>query len=73
MHGNPPQARSEATGVTVGFTGRIARIANAHQKGLRDRPALGALAVRYERRQLPGFAEAGLETIRNILASHLSL
>ncbi|QVM93455.1 phage virion morphogenesis protein [Pseudomonas entomophila] len=73
MHGNLHQARSEAAGVAVGFTGRIARIANVHQNGLRDRPTLGALAVRYERRQLPGFAEAALETTRNILANHLSL
>ncbi|WP_353620508.1 phage virion morphogenesis protein [Pseudomonas sp. MWU13-3659] len=73
VHGNLPKPRSEAAGVTVGFTGRVARIANVHQKGLRNRPALGAPAVRYERRQLPGFTETALETIRNILASHLSL
>jgi len=67
------KARGDAADATVGFTGRVARIANVHQQGLRDRAQRDAPSVRYARRTLLGFTDQELETIRNTLLNHLSI
>ena len=59
--------------VTVGFTGRVARIARVHQYGLKDRAGRGAPEVRYARRELLGLSEDDLEIIRGALLDHLVL
>lgn len=66
------KARGDSNSVTVGFTGRIARIARVHQYGLKDHAEQGAPEIRYDQRELLGFNEADLETIRDTLISHLS-
>lgn len=66
------KVRGDSNGVSVGFTGRIARIARVHQYGLKDRAERGARDVRYEQREILGFSEADLDLIRDGLISHLN-
>ncbi|SDU88000.1 phage virion morphogenesis protein [Pseudomonas mucidolens] len=67
------KARGDSNAITVGFTGRIARIARVHQYGLKDRAERGAPDVRYEQREVLGFTEADLDVIRDSLLAHLTL
>lgn len=66
------KVRGDSNAVTVGFTGRIARIARVHQFGLKDRAERGAPHVRYEQRELLGFTESDLDLIRDALLDHLA-
>lgn len=66
------KVRSDSNGISIGFTGRIARIARIHQYGLKDRAERGAVDVRYEERKLLGFSGAEFELIRNYLSNHLT-
>ncbi|TSD78252.1 phage virion morphogenesis protein [Pseudomonas sp. KBS0710] len=66
------KARGDSNAVTVGFTGRIARIARVHQYGLKDRAEQGAPDVRYDKRELLGFNGADLDSIREGLLNHLT-
>lgn len=67
------KAKGDSNLVSVGFTGRIARIARVHQYGLKDRAERGAPDVRYEQREVLGFTDADLELIRDTLLTHLTL
>lgn len=67
------KARGDSNAVTVGFTGRIARIARVHQYGLKDRAERGAPDVSYEQREVLGFTDADLDLIRDGLLAHLTL
>ena len=40
-------AKGDGQSITVGFTGRVARIARVHQYGLKDRAEANAPEVRY--------------------------
>ncbi|CRM18723.1 phage virion morphogenesis protein [Pseudomonas sp. 24 R 17] len=62
----------DSNAVTVGFTGRIARIARVHQFGLKDRAARGAPDVHYVQREILGLTEADLDLIRDELLNHLA-
>lgn len=64
--------QSTSGGFSVGFLGRVSRIARVHQYGLKDRPARGQADVRYDPRELLGFSENELETIRNALIDQLA-
>lgn len=64
--------RGDSNAVTVGFSGRIARIARVHQYGLKDRAVRGAPEVRYEEREVLGFTEGDLDLIRDELLKHLA-
>lgn len=66
------KVRGDSNTITVGFTGRIARIARIHQYGLKDRAEPGAPDVRYHQREVLGFTEADLELIRDGLLAHLA-
>jgi phage virion morphogenesis protein len=66
------KVRGDNNAVTVGFTGRIARIARVHQYGLKDRAERGAPDTRYEQRETLGFTDADLDMIRDSLLSHLT-
>lgn len=66
------KARGDSNAVTVGFTGRIARIARVHQYGLKDRAEKSAPEVRYEQREVLGFTGADIELIRDQLLCHLT-
>ncbi|WP_460053398.1 phage virion morphogenesis protein [Pseudomonas sp. H1_A05] len=65
------KVQGDGNAISVGFTGRIARIARVHQYGLKDRAERGAPDVRYEQRQLLGFTDADLDLIRDGLLAHL--
>lgn len=67
------KVRGDSNTVTVGFTGRIARIARVHQYGLKDRAERDAPYVRYEQRELLGFNESDLDLIRNSLLTYLAI
>ncbi|MEA9976665.1 MULTISPECIES: phage virion morphogenesis protein [unclassified Pseudomonas] len=66
------KAKGDANAITVGFTGRIARIARVHQYGLKDHPGKGAADVRYAKREQLGFTAADLEMVRDSLLRHLA-
>lgn len=66
------RTESTANGMSVGFVGRVSRIARVHQYGLKDRPERGQADVRYEKRQLLGFSGDELENIRNLVIDHLT-
>jgi len=66
------KVRDDSNMVTVGFTGRIARIARVHQYGLKDRAEREAPDVRYEQREVLGFTGMDLELIRDSLLKHLT-
>ena len=65
------KARGDGNAITVGFTGRISRIARVHQFGLRDRAERGSSDVRYEQREILGFTNADHDLIRELLLEHL--
>ncbi|EJL01300.1 phage virion morphogenesis protein [Pseudomonas fluorescens Q2-87] len=61
------KVQGDGNTVTIGFTGRVARIARVHQYGLKDRAERGASEVKYDQRELLGFTEADLDLIRDSL------
>ena len=58
--------------VSVGFTGRVGRIARVHQEGLIDAVRPGGPRVRYEPRLLLGFSPANRDEVRRLLMAHLT-
>lgn len=65
------KARGDSNSVTVGFTGRIARIAKVHQFGLKDRAERGAPDIRYDQREVLGFTDADIILVRDRLLREL--
>lgn len=61
------KASGDGRAVTVGFVGRIAKIARVHQYGLRDRVAPRGPKASYEQRRLLGLTSDDLDLIKNIL------
>lgn len=57
--------------VSVGFTGRAARIARVHQEGRMDMVRPGGPRARYEKRVLLGLTEPERTRIRDYLLNHL--
>lgn len=66
------KVQGDGNAISVGFTGRIARIAMVHQYGLKDRAERGAPDTKYEQRELLGLTEDDLELIRDFLLTHLT-
>ncbi|ALI10982.1 MULTISPECIES: phage virion morphogenesis protein [Pseudomonas] len=66
------KVKGDGNGISVGFTGRIARIARVHQYGLKDRAERGAPDVRYEQREILGFIDADIDLIRDGLLAHFT-
>jgi phage virion morphogenesis protein len=66
------KAKGDSNLVSVGFTGRIARIARVHQYGLKDRAERGAPDVNYEQREVLGLSDADLDLIRDMLLNQLT-
>lgn len=56
----------------VEFTGRVQRIAQIHQLGLKDRPNPHAQDVQYPERQLLGFSKEDGVLIENAIIDHLN-
>lgn len=65
------KVQGNGTLISIGFTGRTARIAKVHQFGLRDSTKQAGLKVGYERREILGITDADIILIRNSLISHL--
>lgn len=66
------RVRADAQQVSVGFSGRVARIARVHQDGLLDAVTRRGPRVRYERRRLLGFSADSAERIRGAVQDALS-
>ncbi|OZI23024.1 phage virion morphogenesis protein [Bordetella genomosp. 9] len=66
------KAKATPGDISVGFFGRVARIARVHQYGLRDRPARGMEDVQYPTRELLGFTDDDIDLIRDMLLRHLA-
>ncbi|PPU21363.1 phage virion morphogenesis protein [Xanthomonas arboricola] len=58
--------------VSVGFVGRVSRIARVHQDGLTEQVRPGGPRARYEKRVLLGLTFNDHEQIRAMLIEHLS-
>jgi phage virion morphogenesis protein len=58
--------------LSVGFFGRVARIARVHQEGLTDKVAKKGPVYHFPARPLLGFSATDQALIRNVLLSHLS-
>ena len=65
------KAKGDGQSITIGFTGRVARIARVHQYGLKDRAEANAPEVKYKQRQVLGLTEFDLDLIRDGLLAHL--
>jgi phage virion morphogenesis protein len=65
------RTETDATGLAIGFAGRIARVARVHQLGERDRVAKAGPEYKYPARVLLGFSDEDRETIRNMLLAHI--
>jgi len=61
------KVQGDGNAISVGFTGRVARIARVHQYGLKDRAEPEAPGVNYEQREVLGFTDADLDIIRDSL------
>ena len=55
----------------VEFTGKVQRIAQIHQLGLKDRPNPHAQDVQYPIRQLVGFSKVDIDNISNTIINHI--
>ena len=66
------KAKGDEQSITVGFTGRVARIARVHQYGLKDRAEANAPEVRYEQRQVLGLTNADISFLKSVLLTHLT-
>jgi phage virion morphogenesis protein len=58
--------------LSVGFFGRVARIARVHQEGLTDKVAKKGPVYRYPARPLLGFSATDQALIRDALLRHLN-
>lgn len=67
------KAKGDGNAISVGFTGRVARIARVHQYGLMDRAERNAPKVQYDQREVLGFTDADLDLIRDCLLAHLTI
>ncbi|CAI1148192.1 phage virion morphogenesis protein [Serratia ficaria] len=66
------KAKGAPDEATVEFIGRVQRIAQVHQYGLRDRPSRNGREVQYPARPLLGFSDADRQIVEEVLVSHLS-
>jgi len=66
------KAQADSNTISIGFTGRIARIARVHQYGLKDRAERHAPHVTYNKREILGFTEADLDLIRDGILAHIN-
>lgn len=67
------QLMSDANAVAIGFVGRVSRIANVHQYGLRDRAARNAPDTIYPTRELLGFTDQDIQFIEDSFLKHINL
>ncbi|MCN2137985.1 phage virion morphogenesis protein [Escherichia coli] len=56
----------------VEFTGKVQRMANVHQYGLKDKPSRNSKPVQYDARPLIGFSDDDRQTVEAIIIEKLS-
>ena len=61
------KTQQDAQKVSVGFMGRVAKIARTHQEGRRDNVVKGGVVVRYPKRELLGFSAGDVTVVREAL------
>lgn len=66
------KAESTAKQASVGFAGRVTRIATVHQEGRVDRVRRGGPDVAYPARRLLGFTAQELDHINDLIIAHLA-
>lgn len=66
------QLEADASGLAIGFAGRVARVARVHQFGENDRVAPGGVDYKYPARVLLGLTDADREMIRDMLLKHIT-
>lgn len=66
------QVQTDATQASVGFFGKVARIARVHHEGLQDKVTPRGPSYRYPARPLLGFTAADVDTIRRAILEHLT-
>ncbi|NRA20990.1 MAG: phage virion morphogenesis protein [Oceanospirillaceae bacterium] len=66
------KVKASADKLSVGFFGRVARIAQVHQQGLRDKAHKNSREIRYKKRKLLGFSDRDKNLIMDGLLDHLS-
>ncbi|MBC6535837.1 phage virion morphogenesis protein [Citrobacter amalonaticus] len=59
--------------VVVEFTGKVQRMANVHQYGLKDKPGRNSSPVQYDARPLIGFNDEDRQTVEEIIIAKLSV
>ncbi|GEN25394.1 bacteriophage tail completion protein S [Halomonas cupida] len=67
------RTRAAPNSAEVSFMGRVARIAQVHQKGLRARVQSGGPSYDYPQRELLGYSEEDQRFIRDMVIDHLTL
>ena len=67
------KVQASPSDVSVGFFGRVARIARVHQEGRTDRINREGRTARYPVRELLGFTDADKRLVRDLLIEHLAL
>ncbi|MDD0998474.1 phage virion morphogenesis protein [Pseudomonas sp. TNT2022 ID1044] len=66
------KVQCDSNTISVGFTGRIARIARVHQYGLKDRAGRGVTEVKYFQREVLGLTKQNSDFIKAYLLSNLT-
>lgn len=56
----------------VEFTGKVQRMANVHQYGLKDKPGRNSAPVQYDARPLIGFNDEDCQAVEEIIIAKLS-
>lgn len=64
---------SNADAIAIGFVGRVSRIADVHQRGLKDRAEAGAPNVVYPKREILGFTDQDIKLIEDSFLKHINL
>lgn len=65
------KAKGSDSAAVVEFTGKVQRMVQVHQYGLKDRPNRNSRDVQYEARQLLGFTRDDEQMIEDVILSHL--
>jgi phage virion morphogenesis protein len=66
------KATGRENSAVVEFTGKVQRIAQVHQYGLKDRPSPSAQEIQYPERQLLGFSQVDEDNIKAVIVNFLS-
>ncbi|WP_415347578.1 phage virion morphogenesis protein [Enterobacter roggenkampii] len=67
------KANGRENSAVVEFTGKVQRIAQIHQYGLKDRPNPHSRDVQYAERQLLGFSQEDKQLVETLIIKHLTL